>query len=207
MARAYVAMVWVGVCGFRDEYRSCDSRKYTYFFPSYLLIPPKPGSELHKTFFAQRSSSPSPSAYTFWTAQSSDKDKPPAKDEEERDLKRKRAWRVGADRMERLRETAKKYESTHSFHNFTVGKVFGECSAERHIEKIEVCRFSSSTVLGQCQRLIGDGRGGVYGVGIKIVDPIVHGETEWISVMFYGQSFMRHQVHSYICKLHNRDMH
>lgn len=28
----------------------------------------------------------------------------------------------------------------------------------------------------------------------KIADPAVYGETEWISVMFHGQSFMLHQV-------------
>lgn len=34
----------------------------------------------------------------------------------------------------------------------------------------------------------------------KVADPAVYGETEWISVMFHGQSFMLHQVrgqHSY----------
>ena len=28
----------------------------------------------------------------------------------------------------------------------------------------------------------------------KVVDPVVHGGTEWISVLFHGQSFMLHQV-------------
>ncbi|KAJ2977314.1 hypothetical protein NUW54_g11435 [Trametes sanguinea] len=32
---------------------TCDSRKYTYFFPSYLMIPPKPGSGLWNSLKAQ----------------------------------------------------------------------------------------------------------------------------------------------------------
>lgn len=130
-----------------NDYRSCDSRKYTYFFPSYLLIPPKPGSGLHKTLSAQASSpstSPTPtslSAHLFWSEQPSDEGKPSIKDEKEQDLKRKRAWRVGADMMEKLRETAKKYEATHNFHNFTVGREFGDRSTQRHMKKIEVCRL------------------------------------------------------------------
>ena len=30
----------------------------------------------------------------------------------------------------------------------------------------------------------------------KVSDPVVYGETEWISVLFHGQSFMLHQVRS-----------
>lgn len=28
----------------------------------------------------------------------------------------------------------------------------------------------------------------------KVVDPVVYSGTEWISVLFHGQSFMLHQV-------------
>ena len=28
----------------------------------------------------------------------------------------------------------------------------------------------------------------------KVEDPVVHGDTEWISVLFHGQSFMLHQI-------------
>jgi tRNA pseudouridine38-40 synthase len=33
----------------------------------------------------------------------------------------------------------------------------------------------------------------IYGI-LQIADPVVYGETEWISVLFHGQSFMLHQV-------------
>lgn len=137
-------------------YRSCDSRKYTYFFPSYLLIPPKPGSGLHKTLYAQASSpstSPTPtslSAHSFWSEQSSDEGKTSIKDEKEQDLKRKRTWRVGADMMEQLRETARKFEATHNFHNFTVGREFGDRSTQRHMKKIEVCIPATSCPSSWC---------------------------------------------------------
>ncbi|KAI0319395.1 pseudouridine synthase [Amylostereum chailletii] len=141
---------------------SCDSRKYTYFFPSYLLIPPRPGSGLDKLIHShspQSSQGAFPTdaeVHPFWA------DAPIGSTKEEL-LRRKRAWRVEADMMEKLRETSKRFVSTHNFHNFTVGRDFGDRSNQRYMMKIE------------------------------IADPAVYGETEWISVMFHGQSFMLHQ--------------
>ncbi|KAI0306054.1 pseudouridine synthase [Multifurca ochricompacta] len=144
---------------------SCDSRKYTYFFPSYLLIPPKPGSGLYETFRRQTGPSSgglpiaSPStdvAHPFWA------DSTPSSSKEN-DLQRKRRWRIEQEALQRLREVAKKFEGTRNFHNFTVGREFSDRSTQRHMKKIE------------------------------IADPVVHGSTEWISVMFHGQSFMLHQ--------------
>jgi tRNA pseudouridine38-40 synthase len=54
------------------------------------------------------------------------------------DLHRKRQWRIGPDLIALLRETAKKFEGTHNFHNFTVGRDFGDRSSQRHMKKIEV---------------------------------------------------------------------
>ncbi|THH18354.1 hypothetical protein EW146_g2617 [Bondarzewia mesenterica] len=144
---------------------SCDSRKYTYFFPTYLLIPPKPGTGLYNTFHSQSPSSSSsdmPSTNTpadpFWS------DPAHAESSKEEDLQRKRRWRASPEMVERLRETVKKFEATHNFHNFTVGRDFSDRSTQRHMRKIEV------------------------------FEPVVYGETEWISVMFHGQSFMLHQI-------------
>ena len=121
-------------------YRSCDSRKYTYFFPSYLLIPPKPGSGLYETFRRQAvASSSSPSnagAFTdnihpFWT------ESPPESSKDE-DLQRKRRWRAEPETVQRLRDAAKKFEGTRNFHNFTVGREFSDRSTQRHMKKLEV---------------------------------------------------------------------
>ncbi|EKM50013.1 uncharacterized protein PHACADRAFT_153289 [Phanerochaete carnosa HHB-10118-sp] len=133
---------------------TCNARKYTYFFPSYLLIPPKPGSGLHKTVFEQNSAS-SP-LLDFWQGV-------PAESSPNDDLARKRTWRAPKEVVEMLRETAKKFEGSHKFHNFTVGQEYKDPTSQRIMKKIEVA------------------------------DPVVYGDTEWISVLLHGQSFMLHQ--------------
>ena len=56
----------------------------------------------------------------------------------EDDLRRKRSWRIPYEQLAQLREAAKKFEGTHNFHNFTVGRAFAERSSERYIKQIEV---------------------------------------------------------------------
>ena len=152
-----------------DVNRSCDSRKYTYFFPAYLLIPPRPGSGL---FYSLRRQNGVPPAHQFWdflkqtsgaNGEPSDQMKLDARLEE---LQRKRAWRIGVAELNALRAAVKRFEGTHNFHNFTVDKDFRDRSNQRHMKNIQVA------------------------------DPVVHGETEWISVLLHGQSFMLHQVFS-----------
>ncbi|KAF9218960.1 pseudouridine synthase [Gyrodon lividus] len=139
---------------------SCDSRKYTYFFPSYLLIPPKPNSSFTRTQEAAvasvLSSSDTP-RHPFWDFPGTDSSSP------EEDLVRKRQWRVAPEDISSLRATVKKFEGTHNFHNFTVGRDFADRSNQRSMIKIQVA------------------------------EPAVYGDTEWISVLFHGQSFMLHQ--------------
>ncbi|KAJ7763584.1 pseudouridine synthase [Mycena maculata] len=141
----------------------CDSRKYTYFFPSYLLIPPKPTSALYRvlTEHAAALSPPLPSplaGHPFWVNGGD-----AATDADGEDMARKRAWRVGPAQLAKLRASAQKYIATHNFHNFTVNGEFGDRSNQRIMKNI------------------------------VIADPVVYGETEWISVLFHGQSFMMHQ--------------
>lgn len=80
------------------------------------------------------------------------------------ELQRKRAWRVGYEELDALRAAVKHFEGTHNFHNFTVNKDFRDRSNQRHMKDIQVA------------------------------DPVVYRETEWISVLLHGQSFMLHQV-------------
>lgn len=128
-----------------DHSSSCDSRKYTYFFPSYLLIPPKPGSGLARTFVSQSSSAdasqsvPDFSQHSFWS--SSDVAKSTSREE---DMIRKKKWRANPEIVNALREAAKKFEGTHNFHNFTVGRDYKERSCNRYMKKIEV-NFSLQT--------------------------------------------------------------
>ena len=51
---------------------------------------------------------------------------------------RKKAWRVGSEQMNQLRATAKKFEGTHNFYNFTVGRDMKDRSSMRHMKLIEV---------------------------------------------------------------------
>ncbi|KAI0343284.1 pseudouridine synthase [Trametopsis cervina] len=136
---------------------TCDSRKYTYYFPSYLLIPPKPGSGQDKVISQHTDESPENPLRQFWSGTSTETTK-------EEDLERKRQFRVPTQAVELLRNIAKKFEGSHNFHNFTVGRDYNDRSSMRMMRKIE------------------------------IADPVVHGPTEWIAVMFHGQSFMLHQV-------------
>ncbi|KAI6041256.1 pseudouridine synthase [Pisolithus marmoratus] len=145
---------------------SCDSRKYTYFFPTYLLLPPKPNTALARTLQsrsdlptaqdASMESTPS-DPHVFWNFPNIESTTP------EEDLARKRTWRVGTDMVECLKTAAKRFEGTHNFHNFTVGREYSDRSNQRHM------------------------------ITIQVSDPAVYGDTEWISVLFHGQSFMLHQ--------------
>ncbi|CDO73347.1 hypothetical protein BN946_scf185008.g110 [Trametes cinnabarina] len=134
---------------------TCDSRKYTYFFPSYLMIPPKPGSGLWNTLKAQGAEC---APHPFW--ENADASATP-----QDDLKRKRAYRITPEQLAALREAAQKYEGSHNFHNFTVGRDFRDRSCQRFLKSIEIS------------------------------DPAVYGDTEWIAVMLHGQSFMLHQMY------------
>ncbi|KAF7370276.1 tRNA pseudouridine synthase 1 [Mycena sanguinolenta] len=141
--------------------RQCDSRKYTYFFPTYTLLPPKPSSGLYRVL-TEHAASLTPTMtspivdHPFWAGGDAPTD-------DRADTARKRAWRVESAQLEQLRLTAQKYIATHNFHNFTVNGAFTDRSNQRFMKNIE------------------------------IADPVVYGETEWISVLFHGQSFMMHQ--------------
>ena len=163
--------------GFITANRSCDSRKYTYFFPSYLLLPPKPTSAFARGHHAATDSPSDTPQHPFWDLPGAHSSGP------EEDLVRKRQWRVGAKAVDELRAAAKKFQGTHNFHNFTVGRDFADRSNQRNMIKIHV-RFSpiSPAFFSACFP--------------KVADPVVYGDTEWISVLFHGQSFMLHQVRS-----------
>ncbi|KAH6606895.1 trna pseudouridine38-40 synthase [Trichoderma cornu-damae] len=77
----------------------------------------------------------------------------------------KRAYRVSPERVQRLQEALNKYEGTNNFHNYTVQKSHGDPSSKRHIRSFVVNP-----------------------------EPIIIGDTEWLSLKVHGQSFMMHQI-------------
>ncbi|KAJ4469598.1 pseudouridine synthase [Lentinula aciculospora] len=113
----------------------CDARKYTYFFPSYLLIPPKPGSHLDRALreYANLQECEIPwnddpfwSTVDFTTSTSQE------------DMIRKRAWRATPGHVERLRSIIQKFEKTHNFHNFTVARDPKDKTNNRFMKKLQV---------------------------------------------------------------------
>ncbi|KAI0709396.1 pseudouridine synthase [Earliella scabrosa] len=123
---------------------TCDSHKYTYFSPCYLMIPPKPGTGLHSTLKEQSAERPShPSGRTD--------------------------QRWSRTQLAALRETTKKFDRSHNFHNFTIGRDFRHRSCNRSLKSIEELTLP------------------------QILDPAVYGDSEWTAVLLHGQTFMLHQ--------------
>ena len=76
-----------------------------------------------------------------------------------------KAYRIHPRRLERIRSTLSRYIGTQNFHNYTVDKSFRDASAKRVIKSFIVAS-----------------------------DPIIIGDTEWLSLKVHGQSFMMHQI-------------
>ena len=77
----------------------------------------------------------------------------------------KREWRIPETRLKRVQDAFALYKGTHNFHNYTVRKSFKDPSAKRHILSFKVNP-----------------------------NPIIIGDTEWLSLKVHGQSFMMHQI-------------
>lgn len=142
--------------------RNCSSRKYTYFLPTYTLLPPKPGSNLSVSLSTVNPPDFDVSSHPFWSASSSititlpphpnpstSTAHPAAPDpdhetretyteQHQADLLRKRAYRIHPSELTRFKETLKMYEGSHNFHNFTVGAEYGEKSSRRFMKSVEV---------------------------------------------------------------------
>ncbi|KAH7327636.1 pseudouridine synthase [Rhizoctonia solani] len=129
---------------------ACDSRVYEYMFPSSALLPPMPGTPMER-HTKPETLDPNGPDWEYWGRQ--DATKPETV----------RAWRISRGQLEALRESAKLYEGTHNFHNFTIGLEHSDPSAQR------------------------------YMISIDVKEPYVLDGIEWISIMYHGQSFMLHQ--------------
>mmetsp|Transcript_14314 Transcript_14314/g.22067 ORF Transcript_14314/g.22067 Transcript_14314/m.22067 type:complete len:501 (-) Transcript_14314:727-2229(-) len=79
-------------------------------------------------------------------------------------------YRVPSERLEKLRAALKRYEGTHSYHNYTNGKTSDDKSAKR------------------------------YMMSFIALDPVVDEfGTEWIPTQVVGQSFLLHQIRKMVC--------
>lgn len=164
---------------------SCDSRQYEYLLPTYVFLPPKPGTHMWNTM--KRWQAPG----TIAGASAEAEGKSTENDDEYRsdldfllnhpfwrkqgtegsfaeDTAAKKKWRIPAKQLERVRKIFAHYEGSHNFHNFTVGKPFRDRSAHRHMIKLTI---SEPKIINGC---------------------------EWLSIKFHGQSFMLHQIRKMI---------
>ena len=135
------------------------------------MIPPKPGTGLHNSLNDQGAET---QGHPFWDGIQ--------ESSVEEDLRRKRSYRITPEQLAALREAAKKFEGSHNFHNFTVGRDFRDRSCQRFLKSIEVSTARAPCWTSPCTHLL------------QILDPAVYGDTEWIAVLLHGQSFMLHQV-------------
>lgn len=121
----------------------CEARIYEYLLPSYVFIAPE--------IVQQERISP---------------DVHPKASEEE--MKQKHEYRVSSDILAQLREALNMYLGTKNYHNFTIGRSFGEKACNRVIKS-----FTAS-------------------------EPFIQNGMEWISCKVQGQSFMLHQIRKMI---------
>ncbi|CAH7674860.1 pseudouridine synthase [Phakopsora pachyrhizi] len=166
----------------------CDSRTYEYSLPTYLFLPPKPGSSMYERL--NLISIPgSDKKWSEWYEKGEKEaswwiEHPePIQDENDEKLNsrfkislmnRKSNYRISSPMLNRIKDCLTQFKGTHNFHNFTVGKEFNERNSIRIIRDVTAL---DPFIVGQ-----GDGDPG----------------TEWISIKFYGQSFMLHQIRKMI---------
>ncbi|KAI8341958.1 pseudouridine synthase [Chlamydoabsidia padenii] len=154
----------IRVWGITDVIRSfhaktnCDSRVYEYLLPSYAFSPPlakilhdEPTSDQDMKIMSNDGS------IIKYVARSTDEE-----------IKEKEAYRVSGGQLDSFKEALGMYKGTHNFHNYTVGRQYGEASNNRYI------------------------------MDITVGDPIYIDDVEWISVKLHGQSFMLHQIRKMI---------
>ncbi|KAI8063931.1 pseudouridine synthase [Gongronella butleri] len=154
----------IRVWGYVEVFRSfnaktlCDSRVYEYLLPCYAFAPP------HKQkLYANRKdesdisvSSKDGSVVKFIRIAS----------EEQRS--KAEQYKISDSQLAAFRAAMQKYEGTHNFHNYTIGRHFNEKSANR------------------------------YMINIKVSDPFLIDGVEWLSIKLHGQSFMIHQIRKMI---------
>ncbi|KAJ9101750.1 hypothetical protein QFC21_003089 [Naganishia friedmannii] len=175
---------------------ACDTRVYEYLLPSYALLPPRPGTHLHKQMVENaQAEGQKYEEHEFWKgydheaalhdkeksepvqgstaedgtpAASGEPEMTPAKRRTQAELAKKRAFRISEEEVERFRELMKAYLGTHNFHNYTLNKSFNDQSSKR------------------------------YMIDIDVAPPVEHNGMEWLSVKIHGQSFMLHQIRKMI---------
>lgn len=136
----------------------CDSRMYNYSLPTYCFLEPRPETPMgkriqrkegEKSWWESASKSEmldGQAARTDENAETSadasgkesdSKDEPTKKSFKENQILRK-AYRIPADLLERVRQLFQAFTGSHNFWNFTVGKEFSDRSCQRVMKNLTV---------------------------------------------------------------------
>ncbi|KAG8806874.1 tRNA pseudouridine synthase 1 [Serendipita sp. 401] len=124
---------------------SCDSRKYTYFMPTYMLLPPAPASLTANALLDVEEGAYDVAKHPFWKSVANQ----PITPESTLFMLRKK-WRIDEETVSRFRAVLQEYIGTHNFWNFTIGREFKEAAAHRHMKSIEV---SDPAIYGETEWL------------------------------------------------------
>ncbi|KAI9302048.1 pseudouridine synthase [Cunninghamella echinulata] len=137
---------------------ACDSRVYEYLLPSYAFSAPLTkearDQPLHDNDMKIYNHDGSITKYI------------PRLTEDE--IKERETYRISTDQLNLFREALNKYQGTHNFHNYTIGRSANDKSTNRYI------------------------------MDITVDEPIYINNVEWLSVKLHGQAFMLHQIRKMI---------
>ncbi|CAG7851679.1 tRNA pseudouridine synthase 1; AltName: Full=tRNA pseudouridylate synthase 1; AltName: Full=tRNA-uridine isomerase 1 [Serendipita indica DSM 11827] len=109
------------------------TRKYTYFLPTYMLLPPEPTSVTATALRESSGEAYDVAEHPFWKSVANQ----PITPESTLFMLRKK-WRIDEDTLNRFKAALNTFIGTHNFWNFTVGREYKEAAAKRHIKTIEV---------------------------------------------------------------------
>ncbi|CAD6900864.1 unnamed protein product [Tilletia controversa] len=141
---------------------SCDSRQYEYLLPTYVFLPPKPGTYMYGTLSRLRELSLAAGAdptepagrglpswndvleHPFWAAQGVEK-------QFGDDMVEKKKWRIPGAQLERTRTIFQQYAGSHNFHNFTIS----DPKLINGTEWVSIKFHGQSFMLHQIRKMIG----------------------------------------------------
>lgn len=192
---------------------ACDTRVYEYLLPSYALLPPRPGTHLHKRMVENaQAEGQSYEEHDFWKgydheagfqdtvklepvegssategtlAAASEADMTPAKRRTQAELAKKRNFRISEAEVERFRELMKAYLGSQSVSSLLFQRRNAKLSRFGRCSNFHNYTLNKSFNDPSCKR---------YMIDIDVAPPVENNGMEWLSVKIHGQSFMLHQI-------------
>ncbi|EPX71956.1 tRNA pseudouridine synthase [Schizosaccharomyces octosporus yFS286] len=145
-----------------SPHKACNSRLYEYWIPAFAVATPSPFSLDSLLFMKHFHSSTVYQEKVFEVIQKLHSE----------ESSTSYPFRISSSKLECLKEACSLFQGTHSFHNFTTEKPFGDPSARRYMLRI----FIDSIHYDKYNR-------------------------QWLKLVFHGQSFMKHQIRKMVAIL------